>query len=185
MRDAGYELGRDGFYTSPSEGRLVIELATNAGGSGEDEVATLANDWQKAGFSMGQKIIPAALSLDVELRGSYPGLFVTTNRATERTAVSPIPGNIPNPDNNWRGGSQTSWTNPGYTTLVGQFNASLVAAERADVLAQMAKIFTEEVGGISLHFQPTPIAVAGSLKGPGTSAPETNIWWNVPDWQID
>jgi len=134
---------------------------------------------------MDQKIIPAALSLDVELRGSYPGLFVTTNRATERTAVSPIPGNIPNPDNNWRGGSQTSWTNPGYTTLVGQFNASLVAAERADVLAQMAKIFTEEVGGISLHFQPTPIAVAGSLKGPGTSAPETNIWWNVPDWQID
>jgi ABC-type transport system substrate-binding protein len=184
MRDAGYEKGRDGFYTSPAEGRLQIQLATNSGGSGEQEVATLADGWQRAGFQIEQKIIPAALSLNVELRGSYPGLFVTTNRATERTAVSPIPGNIPTPENNWRGGSQTSWTNPTYTALVGQFNASLVPDERADVLAQMAQIFTEDVGGISLHFQPTPIAVVGLLSGPRAGAPETNIWWNVPDWEI-
>jgi len=184
MRDAGYEKARDGFYANVSDGRLLIQLATNSGGSGEQEVATLANDWQKAGFQIEQKIIPAALSLDVESRGSYPGLFVTTNRATERTAVSPIPGNIPAPENNWRGGSQTSWTHPTYTSLVSQFNASLVPEERADVLSQMARIFTEDVGGISLHFQPTPIAVVGALRGPRSGAPETNIWWNVQEWEM-
>jgi ABC-type transport system substrate-binding protein len=185
MREAGYERGRDGFFASPADGRLTIELATNSGGSGEQEVATLANDWQKVGFQIEQKIIPAALSLNVELRGSYPGLFVTTNRATERTAVSPIPGNIPTPENNWRGGSQTSWTHPTYTSLVGQFNASLIPEQRADVLAQMAQVFSDDVGGISLHFQPTPIAVVAALKGPRPTAPETNIWWNLPDWELN
>jgi hypothetical protein len=48
----------------------------------------------------------------------------------------------------------------------------------------MARVFTEDVGGISLHFQPTPIAVAATLRGPRSSAPETNIWWNLPDWEI-
>jgi ABC-type transport system substrate-binding protein len=185
MRDAGYDKGRDGFYAHPSEGRLMIQLATNSGGSGELEVATLANEWQKNGFQIEQKIIPSALSLDVELRGSYPGLFVTTNRATERTAVSPIPGNIPNPENNWRGGSQTSWTHPTYTTLVGQFNASLVPDERAEVLAQMARVFTDDVGGISLHFQPTPAAIVAALRGPRAGASETNLWWNVQEWELN
>ncbi len=184
MREAGYERERDGYYVHPTDGRLTIQLATNSGGSGEVEVATLANDWEKAGFQIEQKIIPSALSLDVELRGSYPGLFVTTNRATERTAVSPIPGNIPMPENNWRGGSQTSWTHPTYTALVSQFTASLVPEERAEVLAQMAHVFTDDVGGISLHFQPTPIAIVAALRGPRAGASETNIWWNVQEWEL-
>jgi len=185
MRDAGYDKGRDGFYVHPTDGRLMIQLATNSGGSGEQEVATLADEWQKNGFTIEQKIIPAALSLDVESRGSFPGLFVTTNRATERTAVSPIPGNIPNPENNWRGGSQTSWTHPTYTTLVSQFTASLVPDERAEVLSQMARVFTDDVGGISLHFQPTPLAIVAALRGPRAGASETNIWWNVQEWELN
>ena len=51
--------------------------------------------------------------------------------ATERTVVSPVPGNIPTPDNNWRGGSQVSWTNLAYTALVGQFSSTLDREERA------------------------------------------------------
>ena len=52
-------------------------------------------------------------------------------------------------------------------------------------LSQMAQIFTEDVGGISLHFQPSPIAVAAPLRGPGSGAPETNMWWNIPEWEIN
>jgi peptide/nickel transport system substrate-binding protein len=185
MREAGYEKGRDGIYTHPSEGRLVIELATGSGGSGEREVATLANDWQRAGFEITQRIIPAAQSLDVELRGSYPGMYVTTNRATERTAVSPIPGNIPNPENNWRGGSQTSWTHPQYTDLVALFTSTLNPDDRAEHLAQMARVFGEDVAAISLHFQPTPVSAVPDLRGPKAGAPETNIWWNVHEWEMN
>jgi peptide/nickel transport system substrate-binding protein len=184
MREAGYEKGRDGIYAHPSEGRLTIELATTSGGSGEREVATLASDWQRAGFDITQRIIPAAQSLDVETRASYPGMFVTTNRATERTAVSPLPGNIPTPENNWRGGSQTSWTHPAYTDLVAQFTSTLLPEERAERLAQMARVFTEDVAGISLHFQPTPVAAVSALRGPNDGAPETNIWWNVDEWEM-
>ena len=62
-----------------------------------------------------------ALAFDLATKFGYPGVSITTIPATERTVLSPVPGNIPNPDNGWRGGSQVSWTNPTYTDLVGQF----------------------------------------------------------------
>jgi peptide/nickel transport system substrate-binding protein len=182
MREAGLEKSRDGMYASAADGRLTIEVATGAGGSGENELAALANDWQKAGFDITQRIVPAALSLDLETRSSYPGMYLTTNRATERTAVAPIPGNIPTPENRWRGGSQTSWTHPGYTELVGRFISTLDRDQRADQLAQMARIFGEDVAGISLNFPPMPIPAISALEGPGPIAPESNVLWNVHEW---
>jgi peptide/nickel transport system substrate-binding protein len=185
MREAGFEKGRDGVYGSPAGGRLMIEAATGAGGSGENELATLANDWQKAGFDITQRIVPAALSLDLETRASYPGMYLTTNRANERTAVAPIPGNIPTPENRWRGGSQTSWTHPAYTELVGRFISTLDREERANQLAQMARIFGEDVAGISLNFPPMPVAGVSALRGPKAVASESNILWNVHQWELN
>lgn len=184
MREAGFEKGRDGVYASPTDGRLIIEAATGAGGSGENELATLANDWQKAGFDITQRIVPVALSLDLETRASYPGMYLTTNRANERTAAAPIPGNIPTPENRWRGGSQTSWTHPAYTELVGRFISTLDREERADQLAQMVRIFGEDVAGISINFPPMPVAAVSALRGPKAVASESNVLWNVHQWEL-
>jgi peptide/nickel transport system substrate-binding protein len=181
MREAGFEKRADGIYSSPSEGRFAVEVRS---GGGAALVAVLANDWQKAGFEIEQKVVPFGQALDVETRSSYPGMELTVNRANERTAVSPNPGNNTNPENQWRGGSQTSWTHPAYTELVGRFTATLDRGERAELLAQMARIFAEDLGAISLAFPPSHSVVVSAIRGPRTVAPEAIIFWNVHEWEM-
>jgi dipeptide transport system substrate-binding protein len=183
MREAGFEKGPDGIYASPAEGQFNIEVRT-AAGVGAPELAALANDWEKAGFKINQRIIPSALAQDRETTAGYPGLRLTTTPATERVAVSPIPGNIPTPENGWRGGSQISWTNPEYTRLVAQFSSTLDRAQRGEQMAQMVRVFSGDLAVISLHFQPVVLAAAAALTGPREGRPETNAFWNINQWQL-
>jgi ABC-type transport system substrate-binding protein len=109
---------------------------------------------------------------------------VTTQPATERTALAPVPGNVPNPENRWRGGSQMSWTNPAYTEMVGLFTSTLDREQRADQLAQMARTFSDDVAVISLNFPPLVWAAVSALTGPKAGLPETNFFWNVHEWEL-
>jgi len=183
MRDAGFEKGAEGIYSSPVEGPFNAEVRT-AAGAGAAELAALANDWEKAGFKINQRIIPSAQAQDRETTAGYPGLRLTTTPATERVAVSPIPGNIPTPENGWRGGSQISWTNPAYTRLVEQFGSTLGRAERGEQMTQMVRVFSEDLAVISLHFQPVVFAAAAPLTGPQEAPPETNVFWNIHQWEL-
>jgi len=183
MREAGFEKGPNGVYTSATEGEFAVEVRTTAGPYAT-ELAALANDWENAGFKINQQIIPPARSQDLETAAGYPGLRLTTSPATERIALAPIPGNIPTPENGWRGGSQISWTNTEYTRLVGQFSSTLERAERGDLMTQLARVFSEDLAVISLHFPPIVLAAAASLTGPKEGAPETNVFWNIQQWEL-
>ncbi|HEY3116799.1 MAG TPA: ABC transporter substrate-binding protein, partial [Chloroflexota bacterium] len=121
MREAGFEKSPDGTYASPQEGQFAVEARVTAASA--SELAALADGLGRAGFKIDQRLIPQALALDLETKAGYPGMFLTTQVATERTATAPIPGNIPTPENGWRGGSQISWTHPEYTRLVQQFTS--------------------------------------------------------------
>ncbi len=183
MREVGYEKAPDGVYVSQTEGRFVVEARTVAG-SAVPELAALANDWRTAGFEVNQHIVPAALALDLETKAGYPGMYLTTTPATERTVVSMIPGNIPTPENGWRGGSQISWTHPAYTRLVEQFGSTLDRSERGQQMEQMARIYSEDLATISLHFPPLVWANTSSLKGPKEGPPDTNVFWNIQEWEL-
>ena len=169
-------------WASQAEGPFAFEL--RAGTADGPETAVLAKNWENAGFKVDQKIIPPALALDLATKFGYPGLAITTIPATERTVQSPVPGNIPNPDNGWRGGSQVSWTNPAYTALVGQFTSTLDREERGQQMTQMARLFSEELPAISLFFPPNVWAAGSSLKGLREEPPETNMFWNVTEWEL-
>jgi ABC-type transport system substrate-binding protein len=129
-------------------------------------------------------MVPPALALDLATKFGFPGLAITTMPATERTVVSPVPGNLPTPENGWRGGSQLSWTNPAYTALVGQFTATLDRDQRGQQMTQMAQVFGEELPAISLHFPPLVWAHTAALRGPREGPPETNVFWNVEEWEL-
>ena len=112
------------------------------------------------------------------------GMEVTTQPATERTALAPVPGNIPNPENRWRGGSQMSWTNPEYTRLAELFTATLDRGQREDQLVQIARLFSDEVASISLNFPPLVWAAVSAVHGHRAGAPETNFLWNIHQWEL-
>ncbi len=183
MREAGFEKDADGIYSSSAEGQFNVEVRTAAGAAAA-ELAAISNNWENAGFKINQRIIPSALAQDLETTAGYPGLRLTTTPATERVAVSPIPGNIPTPENGWRGGSQISWTNPEYTRLVQQFSSTLDRDQRGEQMIQMVRVFSEDLAVISLHFQPVVLAAAAPLTGPLEGRPETNAFWNIHQWEL-
>ncbi len=182
MREAGYEKGADGVYTSPPDGPFAFEL--RAGTADANEVAILAKTWEGAGFKVEQRMTPPAQAFDLATKFGYPGLAITTIPATERTVVAPVPGNIPTPENGWRGGSQVSWTDPRYTALVGQFTSTLDRDQRGQQMTQLARIFGDELPAISLLFPPLVWAAAAPLTGPHEGPPETNVFWNIQDWDL-
>jgi ABC-type transport system substrate-binding protein len=182
MREAGFARNVDGIYASPAEGPFIMEV--RAGREAGSELAAVANYWETVGFKVDQRIIPPALQLDAETRFGAPGLFLTSQRATDRTALAPIPGNIPTPDNGWRGGASLTWTDPEYTRLVEQFSTSLDRAQRGEQLTQMARIFSEELAALSLYFLPEGWAAAASLTGPNRVPNEANVLWNTHQWEL-
>ncbi len=182
MREVGYERGPDGIYTNATDGPFLFEL--RGGAADGNEASILAKDWENAGFKGELRLVPPAQAFDLATKFGYPGLAITTIPATERTVASPVPGNIPTPENNWRGGSQLSWTDQRYTDLVGQFTSTLDRGQRGQQMTQMARIFGEELPAISTHFPPLVWAAITPLKGPHEGPPETNVFWNVQDWEL-
>jgi peptide/nickel transport system substrate-binding protein len=182
MREAGYDKGSDGVWVSPAEGPFSMEL--RFGTADSSEAAVIAKSWETAGFKVDQKVTPPNLAFDLATKFGYPGVSITTIPATERTVASPVPGNIPTPDNGWRGGSQVSWTNPTYTDLVTQFASTLDRGQRGQQMTQMAHIFSDELAAISVFFPPNVWANTASLKGPKEQGPETNVYWNIEQWEL-
>src|SRR5207245_264205 len=52
MMEAGWARAADGFYASPTEGRLSPELKTNASAQYESEQSIIAAGWRQAGFDI-------------------------------------------------------------------------------------------------------------------------------------
>ncbi|HEY3115829.1 MAG TPA: ABC transporter substrate-binding protein, partial [Chloroflexota bacterium] len=139
MREAGFARGSDGIYSGPAEGLFTVELKGGQG-QGAQEAAALASGWEQAGFKVNQRIIPTALQLDPETNNSYPGLSLITVLADERTVMGLVPGNLPMPENGWRGGAIVSWSSPEHTRLIEQFSSTLDRTQRGEQLVQMVRL---------------------------------------------
>ncbi len=184
MREAGYEKGGDGFYTSPSQGRFTVEVRTTASRESENELAALADNWRQNGFEINQFVVPNAQAQDLEVHAGYPGMYVQSVPANDRFPVAFTPDAIPLPENRWRGSNRSGWTNPEYTRLIGEFMSTLDQSRREDQLAQMARIFTEDAAAIHISFRPIVWAFASSITGPRPVPPETSPAWNIHEWDF-
>jgi peptide/nickel transport system substrate-binding protein len=185
MRDAGYARGSDGVYTSPTLGRFSFEFKTTAGPDNEKELAAIADGWGTAGFDVSQSVVPNALAQDLETRAGYSGMYLLSTPGGDRTAVTFTADNTPLPENRWRGGNRSGWANPDYTRVANLFQTTLEEDQRKQQLSEMARIFTDDVGAISLYFRPTVWTHVAALKGPGPVAPETDVSWNIAQWELD
>jgi hypothetical protein len=47
----------------------------------------------------------------------------------------------------------------------------------------MARVYTEEVGNLSLVFYPAVVAHTAALRGPGMHAGTNTTVWNVHEWE--
>ena len=73
---------------------------------------------------------------------------------------------------------------PKVDRFVETFNTSLDRAERTGLLTDMARIYTEDLAAISLFFRTQPWVFNSTLTGPKLVPAETNMTWNIYEWEL-
>lgn len=183
MAEAGLVRGADGLYTSPSEGPLVWELKTNAGAQSEVEVALLAATWRQHGFDVRAAISPPALSRDPQVRATFPAMFGGGGPVGDDALARFTTARAPTPDNRWTGSNRGGFSLPEFDRLTDAFDTAVDRSERGRLVAEMVRVFTDQVGAISLYFNPGILAHVAALKGPEAASPEAQRTWNVHQWE--
>jgi peptide/nickel transport system substrate-binding protein len=184
MNEMGFTKGADGMYSSPTEGRFRVELQTNASGDNVSEQQVLASEWKRAGFDMTEAILPAAQTQDNQVRATFSGIFTNNTGLGVPALMNNTSERIPRADNRWQGGNRIGWSNATYDRLADTFNTTLDASERERLAVEMAKIFAEDLPSVTLFFRTQPWISGSTLKGLALVAPESNMSWNIHEWEF-
>lgn len=184
MAEAGYQRGADGVYAGP-QGRLGLQIKTNATSEQEREMAVLAAGWREAGFDFAEVVNPSALAQDNEVRATFPSIFTYSGGGrTESGFAGYNTRSIPSGANRWQGGNRGGWSNADFDRLADALTTSLDRAERDRLVVGMARIFTAELPLIPLHFPPTVMAAVAALRGPLPFTSEGTFSWNAHEWEF-
>jgi peptide/nickel transport system substrate-binding protein len=184
MADAGFRKGADGSFVSPNEGRVPFEIKTLSAAEREAEMAIMAAGWRQEGFDFNESVLPAAQATDNETRASFPSLFSFSTTPGEFNLAVMSSKGIPSADNRWVGSNRGGWANPEFDRLAEAFGNALDPSERVRDIAQMTRVFTEDVPVISVQFDQITMAHAAALRGPEAVAQEAAVAWNLHEWEL-
>jgi len=184
LTDAGFARGADGVWASPSAGRLSFGLTTTSSSQNESELSILGASWRQAGFEVSESVLPVAQAQDGQARSSFPGLFTFSTPLGEDTLAAQTTIAMPRPENRWIGFNRGGWSSPQFDRIADEFNGTLDQQQRVKLIGEMLQIYTEEVPALPLYFNPIPVAHVAALHGPQTVAPESDIAWNVYEWEL-
>jgi peptide/nickel transport system substrate-binding protein len=170
MVEAGFSKGPDGYYAPGGGRRFNPELKTNASSEFETEQGALASAWRQGGFDVQEAINPTALSRDREARSMFRSMFTNSGGV-----VTEVP-----PDFTTRYG----WVNAEYDRLTDTLEITLEAQERASTMAQIVKVYTEELPAIPLRYASHPWAYVSGLNGFQVGASEASVRSNLHLWEL-
>lgn len=183
MAEAGWTRAPDGVFTSPTEGRFSMEAKENATADLATELAIMASGLRQAGFDVRETLVSLSQARDGEIRGAFPSIYVAGGGVGERGVLPHyISATISKPDNRWVGRNRGGWSNAEYDRLFEAFSTTLDRVARARQVAQMMALFTEDLGAISLYFNPIVVGHVAALRGPEAYAPESGATWNIHHW---
>jgi peptide/nickel transport system substrate-binding protein len=184
MGEAGFTRGGDGMYASSATGRLNFEVKTNASAQFEQQMSILADGWRRAGFDFREVVNPAALAQNSEVRATFPSLFTFSSGGGERALITYTSAFIPREENRWNGANRGGWSNAEFDRLVDRLNGTLDRIQRGQIIADMARVYNDDLPAISIYFQPSVFAHVSALRGPKLVAPESSTAWNVYEWEF-
>jgi ABC-type transport system substrate-binding protein len=182
MAEVGYARAGDGLFAGRADGRLAIELRANSTADLQLEMSVMAGQWRAVGFDIREAPVPLAQARDGQFRSTFPGMYTGGGGFGEVGLGNFVSSAISGPDNRWGTSNRGGYANPEYDRAFAGFSTTLERSERSQQIAQMARIFTEDVAAISLHFSPNIIARAAGLQGPAAFAPESLPTWNIYEW---
>jgi ABC-type transport system substrate-binding protein len=185
MTEAGYSRGADGFFTSPSEGKLTFGLQAPRT---RREPPVLAANWRQAGFDIQEVPLSPTEEREPEVRATYPALYVQASGLTEVQQMARYRASeVGTAETRFRGENVTGWRNLAYDQLVDTFTVTLDPNERIQQRIQMAKMMSDELPSIMLTDNPNMHAYVSAVKNVSPSVPYRTtgrITWNIHQWEL-
>jgi peptide/nickel transport system substrate-binding protein len=178
LTEAGFEKGPDGFYTSPTAGKLTVEISHAADTQYNKEAAIMADGLNR--FGLETALVPMAP------RGVTAGSEVDfgTLRNGGGGSIEVIYGaeQIPRSENRFTGNNIGSWRNADYERLQSTFTNTLARAERNAQMVQMARVISDEVPMIPLYYNVGAVAYVPELQNV-IAGDRIGAYWNVFQWE--
>jgi ABC-type transport system substrate-binding protein len=144
----------------------------------------MAAGWRQAGIEINESIFPVALAQDQQARSSFPSLMTISMPQGEDTLAQYRTAATPRAETRWVGFNRGSWSNPEFDRAAEAFTRALDQQERVRLIADMERVFTDDLAGIPLFFNALPLASVAALKGPQNVAPASAIVWNIHEWEL-
>jgi ABC-type transport system substrate-binding protein len=186
MLESGYAKDTGGFWASPTEGRLNLEVRNIQSAQNDAERAILADSWRRAGFEVTEDVFTPAQTRDGQTLGTFRALSITSAAAVrEGLKIEDYTcDRASRPETRWFGQNRGGWCNPQYDRLVEGFLATLERSERNQLVAQAVTVLTEDLGLLPLHFNPQVIAFAAGVRGVNVKVPAADLSWNIQEWEF-
>jgi peptide/nickel transport system substrate-binding protein len=157
---------------------------TTASGPNETEQSILGSGWRQFGFDVSETILPSAQAQDGQARSSFPGLFTFSVPLGEITLAAAGTAGNSGPENRWTGRNRGGWSNPEFDRIAEAFTVTLDPSQRVQQIAQMVRVFSDDLPAISMYFNAIPLAHTSALKGPGNVAQQAEVAWNIYEWEL-
>jgi peptide/nickel transport system substrate-binding protein len=177
LNQAGFTRQMDGAFVGSGDEKLSVELRVSAGAENEQEVAILSESWRRAGFDATEHIYPVSLLRDGQYRASFPALLLNPAGGGINALTS---ASVAAPDNRWTGANRGGWSDSDYDRLYDAFQATLETNRRADQVAGMMRIMTEQLPVLPVQYAFTVVAHVAGLRGP-VAGNDAN--WNAHLWE--
>jgi peptide/nickel transport system substrate-binding protein len=183
MNEAGFTRGADGLFAGP-EGRFQPQVRYFDPPANTAEGVAIASGWRQAGFDVQDLTYPFAQAQDNQARAQFQAMFIFQTGVGEPALIGQTSSGIPRADNRWTGGNRGGWSDPEYDRLVDAFNSTLDRAERTRQVAELTRIYTEALPGISLWYPTQQIAWSSAIQGPVLPASNALAAWNMYQWEM-
>jgi peptide/nickel transport system substrate-binding protein len=160
LEEAGLARGSDGMFRSPEGGPFRFEYAYIQQASNGRENAIWVDSLQRAGLDAISRPYTQAELLTPGARASFPALF--TGSGTTLTTLTS--DEVPRPETRWQGQNYGGWENAEFDRLKGAFDVTLEPSARTPIIVQMARIYYDQLPGITHYLTPTVNAWSSDLS---------------------
>ena len=186
MADAGYAKDGSGNYVAAGGARLNFELRNIQSAQNDAERAIIADGWRRAGFEIEENVFTPVQTSDGQTLGTFRALSITSAAASpEGLKLDDYTSRaVSRPETRWFGQNRGGWINPEYDRVIEAWLTTLDENQRHQQAAQAAKIMTEDLGVIPLHFNPAANAYATGITGVQLKAPDVDQSWNIHEWEF-
>ncbi|MPZ16159.1 MAG: hypothetical protein GEU73_17375, partial [Chloroflexi bacterium] len=167
LEEIGLRRGSDGFYVDLDGAPFSLEIMGLANPTWESENTIVVDGYRQLGLNAAGRIIASSLFGDGQVRASFGTMQLTGTGGFERGMDRNLTtAGISRPENRWQGSNRGAYSNPDFDALWDRYAQTLDQPSQVQLLAQMEKIFTQDIPTIPMYYQPTVTPYRTGLIGP-------------------